>query len=62
LFVVNEEKLRQLDEQTALEFLREGVFGWIYAHLVSLGNIDRVSQRLSEREQAELAASSALKN
>ena len=62
LFVVNEEKLRQLDEQTALEFLREGVFGWIYAHLVSLGNIDRVSQRLSDREQAELAASSALKN
>lgn len=53
LFVVNEEKLRQLDEKTALEFLREGVYGWIYAHLLSLANIDRVSQRLSQREQGD---------
>jgi hypothetical protein len=61
LFVVNEERLRELDEKTTHEFLREGVFGWIYAHLLSLANIDRVSQRLSQREQAEEAAS-ALKN
>lgn len=61
LFVVNEEKLRQLDEKTTHEFLREGVFGWIYAHLLSLANIDRVSLRLSQREQAE-EASAALKN
>ncbi|PXV54723.1 SapC protein [Dyella jiangningensis] len=61
LFVVNEEKLRQLDEKTTHEFLREGVLGWIYAHLLSLSNIDRVSQRLSEREQVEEAAT-ALKN
>jgi len=61
LFVVNEEKLRQLDEKTSHEFLREGVFGWIYAHLLSLSNIDRVAQRLSQREQAEEAAA-ALKN
>jgi hypothetical protein len=55
LFVVNEEKLRQLDEKVAHEFLKEGVFGWIYAHLLSLANIDRVSARLNEREQAEKA-------
>ena len=61
LFVVNEEKLRTLDEKTTHEFLREGVFGWIYAHLLSLANIDRLSQRLSEREQAE-AAGSATRN
>ncbi len=61
LFVVNEDKLRQLDEKTTHEFLREGVFGWIYAHLLSLNNIDRVSQRLSQREQAEEAAA-AVKN
>ncbi len=61
LFVVNEDKLRQLDEKTTHEFLREGVFGWIYAHLLSLTNIDRVSQRLSQREQAEEAAA-AVKN
>ncbi|HEV2539440.1 MAG TPA: SapC family protein [Frateuria sp.] len=53
LFVVNEEKLRQLDEKTAHEFLREGVLGWIYAHLLSLPNIDRLAQRLDQRESAE---------
>ncbi|HEV2620563.1 MAG TPA: SapC family protein [Frateuria sp.] len=52
LFVVNEEKLRQLDEKTAYEFLREGVLGWIYAHLLSLPNIDRLAQRLDLRESA----------
>ncbi len=61
LYVVNEERLRDLDEATAKEFLREGVLGWIYAHLLSLSNIERVSARLSQREQAEEAAS-ALKN
>ncbi|HEY0197015.1 MAG TPA: SapC family protein [Rhodanobacter sp.] len=61
LFVVNEEKLRALDEKTTHELLREGVLGWVYAHLLSLANIDRLAQRLSEREQAEEAAS-ATKN
>lgn len=61
LFVVNEDKLRQLDEKTTHEFLREGVLGWIYAHLLSLNNIDRVSLRLSQREQVEEAAA-AVKN
>ncbi|HEX5306165.1 MAG TPA: SapC family protein [Dyella sp.] len=54
LFVVSEEKLRQLDEKVAHEFLKEGVLGWIYAHLLSLANIDRVSLRLNEREQSEV--------
>lgn len=56
LFVINEVKLRELDEKTAQEFLREGVFGWIYAHLLSLSNIDRLARRLDLREQAEAAA------
>ena len=56
LFVVSEEKLRQLDEKVAYEFLKEGVLGWIYAHLLSLANIDRVSARLNEREQVEETA------
>ena len=55
LFVVNEDKLRQLDEKTAHEFVREGVFGWIYAHLLSLNNIDRLAQRLGQREETEAA-------
>jgi hypothetical protein len=61
LFVINEEKLRTLDEKTAHEFAREGMFGWMYAHLLSLSNIDRLTQRLDAREQAE-AASSATRN
>ena len=62
LFVVNEEKLRQLDEKVAHEFLKEGVLGWIYAHLLSLANIDRVSARLNDREQAEAASGSTAIN
>ncbi|PTR34745.1 SapC protein [Luteibacter sp. OK325] len=50
LFVINEEKLRTLDEKVAHEFLREGAFGWIYSHLVSLANIDRMAMRLDSRE------------
>ncbi|MHA6205376.1 SapC family protein [Dyella soli] len=53
LFVVSEDRLRELDEKTAKEFLHEGVFGWIYAHLLSLSNIERVSARLSQRERTE---------
>ncbi len=56
LFVINEDKVRQLDEQTAHEFLREGVLGWIYAHLLSLANIDRIAQRLDQIERSEEAA------
>lgn len=59
LFVVNEEKLRQLDEKTAHEFLKEGVFGWIYAHLLSLANIDRMVQRLEQREREQDATAVA---
>jgi hypothetical protein len=56
LFMVNEDKLRGLDEKVSHELLREGVLAWIYAHLLSLSNIDRLARRLSEREQAESTA------
>jgi len=63
LYVVSEENLRKLDAETAHRFLLDGTMGWIYAHLLSLQNIDRVGQRLAEREQAETAeAASATKN
>jgi hypothetical protein len=61
LFVVDEEKLRKLDEKATYELMREGVLGWVYAHLLSLSNIDRLAFRLSEREIAE-EASDAPKN
>jgi hypothetical protein len=55
LFVVNEEKLRKIDAETAHRFLNDGTMGWIYAHLLSLSNIDRVGQRLAQREEGEAA-------
>ncbi|GLQ47049.1 peptidase [Dyella lipolytica] len=60
LFVVSEEKLRKIDAETAHRFLNDGTMGWIFAHLLSLANIDRVGQRLAEREEAE--AANATKN
>jgi hypothetical protein len=56
LFVVSEERLRRLDAQTAQTFLAEGVLGWIYAHLLSLPNIDRLTRLLEAREEAEALA------
>ena len=56
LFMVNEDKLRALDEKVTHELMRDGVLGWVYAHLLSLANIDRLAKRLSLREQAEAAA------
>jgi hypothetical protein len=55
LFMINEDKLRALDAAATNELLVSGAMGWIYAHLISLVNIDRVAQRLSLREQAEAA-------
>ncbi|HET6587625.1 MAG TPA: SapC family protein [Oleiagrimonas sp.] len=52
LFVVNEEKLRQLDEKVAHELLADGSMGWIYAHLLSLSNIDRLKMRTDRRKAA----------
>lgn len=49
LFVVNEEKLRQLDATVAGELVADGSMGWIYSHLLSLANIDRLSERSHKR-------------
>jgi hypothetical protein len=60
LFVVNEEKLRGLDDAVAGELLRDGSMGWIFAHLLSLANIDRLIARLEKRapQEARVAANS----
>lgn len=55
LFVVNEERLRKLDAPTVHAFLLDGTMAWIYAHLLSLSNIDRIGQRLAQREELEAA-------
>lgn len=63
LFVVSEEKLRKLDAETTHRLFQDGTLGWIFAHLLSLANIDRVGQRLAQREEVEaVEAASATKN
>lgn len=59
LFVVNEEKLRKLDEKAAMELLADGSMGWIYAHLLSLANIDRLKARVDKRATAPAEAANA---
>lgn len=45
-FVVDEQKLRELKGKALQDLARSGDLGWIYAHLLSLGNVDLLSSRL----------------
>ncbi|HLA36802.1 MAG TPA: SapC family protein [Rhodocyclaceae bacterium] len=49
LLVVDEQKLQGLDKAKAHALLRTGELGWIYAHLLSLSNMGRIVDRLSQR-------------
>ena len=49
LFVVDEEKLRALDATTLHALMQDGTLAWIYAHLFSLSNLDRLIEHLHER-------------
>src|SRR5688572_15945468 len=46
VWVVDEEKLRGIDDARIVELFRNGYAGWIYAHLLSLGNVRRLAARL----------------
>jgi hypothetical protein len=46
VWVVDEEKLRGIDDARIVEIFRIGYTGWIYAHLLSLGNVRRLAARL----------------
>ena len=46
LWVVDEEKLRGIDDVRIVEIFRNGYMGWVYAHLLSLGNVRRLAARL----------------
>lgn len=48
LMVVDEKKLTELPEEKALELFRLGEMGWIYAHLLSLSNINRLADMLEK--------------
>jgi hypothetical protein len=44
--VIDEEKLAKLDDATLGELHRKGWLNWIHAHLISLGNINRLPVRV----------------
>lgn len=59
LFVVNEEKLRNLPAEVVQDMLKSGQLGWVFAHLISLANIERLIARLNQRVPDEQMASAA---
>ncbi|MDR0480740.1 MAG: SapC family protein [Gallionellaceae bacterium] len=44
LYIVDEQKLRDLTDAQVLELYRNGYLSWVYAHLHSLGNADRLAR------------------
>jgi len=46
LLVVDEAKMKHLSSATVQEWLASGELGLIYAHLLSLGNLSRLAQRM----------------
>jgi len=53
VFVIDEDKLRQLPDAVALELLRNGALGLLYAQVISMSNVHRMTQRLEKRLEAE---------
>ncbi len=49
LQVVDEQRLLGMDEAHIQTLFRSGELGWVYAHLISLGNLQRLSTRLDLR-------------
>lgn len=45
--IVDEAKLAQLDDATLGDLHRRGWLGWIYAHLISVGNVNQLPVRVS---------------
>ncbi len=54
--VVDEEKLRALDKEVVFELFGSGLLGLIHAHLISLGNLAGLVDRLSKRRPAAKSA------
>ncbi len=57
LWVVDEAKFRAIDDGRVVELFRQGLLPWIEAHLVSLGNLNRLLARLPKAAQVVADAS-----
>lgn len=52
LFVINEQKLMQLQQKKVFELFSKGWLGWVYAHLMSLSNMSMLIDRYVEKQSA----------
>lgn len=56
---VNEAKLRTLDGTTLQDLAARGWLGWVYAHLLSVNQVQRLAHRLDERRRQDSAERAA---
>ena len=56
-WVVDEAKLNALGDDKLLELVKTGYLGWIYAHLMSLNNLQRMAKRMDAHRLASVPAS-----
>jgi hypothetical protein len=54
LLAVDEKRLLKLDDQKALELFRSGELAWIYSHLLSLGSLSGMVNRIAKLSGAEV--------
>ncbi len=57
LQVVDERKLLEITDSQAVEFFRSGELSWLYAHLMSLSNLNGLIDRLAVRKPKAADAS-----
>jgi hypothetical protein len=53
IYAIDEARLLKLDDAVVLEMFRAGELALVYSHLASLSNVQRLTERLAERVQAE---------
>jgi len=52
LLAVDEKKLLQLEDDKALEFFKSGELAWVYCHLMSLGSMSGMVERIGKLSKA----------
>ncbi len=50
--VIDENKFKALPPDTVQSLFASGAMGWVYAHLLSMNNVNKLGARLNERLQA----------
>ncbi|HIG42381.1 MAG: SapC family protein [bacterium] len=55
LLAVDEKRLLQLSDEQALELFKSGELAWVYCHLMSLGNISSLVNRMAKNAVADKA-------